>query len=122
MEDRTNHTFYGSLHNTCLALLEKYKGKQIIFCTPIKRCQSPYITIESKNDYNLTLKQYGNIIKEVCDYISIPVIDLYTISGLNPHVTSQSNYFDNYKTHPLQEGHNILGGIVASAVQSIKNI
>lgn len=122
MTDRTNNTFYGALHNTCLALLNKYKGKQIIFCTPIKRCQSPYTSIESKNDHGLTLKDYGNIIKEVCDYYSIPIIDLYSISGLNPHIQSQSSYFDNYKTHPLQEGHNILGGIIASAIQGIRSI
>ena len=122
MTDRTNNTFYGALHNTCLALLEKYKGKQIIFCTPIKRCQSPYTSIESKNNHGLTLKDYGNIIKEVCDYYSIPIIDLYSISGLNPHIQSQSSYFDNYKTHPLQEGHNILGGIIASAIQGIRSI
>lgn len=122
MTDRTNNTFYGALHNTCLALLEKYKGKQIIFCTPIKRCQSPYTTIESKNDYNLTLKDYGNIIKEVCDYYSIPIIDLYSISGLNPHIQSQLSYFDNYKTHPLQEGHNTLGSVVASAIRGIRSI
>ena len=121
MEDRDNTTFYGALHITILALLEKYYGKQIIFCTPIKRCQNPYTTITSKNNSNLTLKEYGNIIKEVCDYYSIPVIDLYSVSGLNPHVASQSALFDSYKTHPLQAGHDILGAVMTTRIRATRN-
>jgi lysophospholipase L1-like esterase len=120
MSDRTPDTFYGALHYTILGLLQKYLGKQIIICTPIKRCQSPYTTIESVNDYNKTLEQYGQIIKEVCSYYSIPVIDLYSESGLNPHIQSQSSLFDSYKTHPYQKGHDMIARVVTGKIQSLR--
>ena len=120
MEDRTPDTFYGALHYTLLGLLDKYLSKQIIFCTPIKRCQSPYSSVTSTNTYGKTLEDYGAIIKEVCSYYSIPVIDLYAESGLNPQVSSQSSLFDSYKTHPYQLGHNMIARVVAGKIKSLR--
>lgn len=120
MEDRTPDTFYGALHYTILGLLDKYLSKQIIFCTPIKRCQFPYSSGTSTNTYGKTLEDYGTIIKEVCSYYSIPVIDLYAESGLNPQVSSQSSLFDSYKTHPYQLGHNMIARVVAGKIKSFR--
>ena len=120
MEDRTPDTFYGALHYTILGLLDKYLSKQIIFCTPIKRCQSPYSSVTSTNTYGKTLEDYGAIIKEVCSYYSIPVIDLYAESGLNPQVPNQSSLFDSYKTHPYQLGHNMIARVVAGKIKSLR--
>ena len=123
MSSRDETTFYGALHLTCAGLLQKYFKKQIIFCTPIKRCQSTpidYSDVDAINSKSKSLKDYGSIIKEVCSYYSIPVIDLYSESMLNPHLQSQASLFDSYKTHPLQDGHNILGAIMASQIESIK--
>ena len=122
MEDRTPDTFYGALHYTVLGLLDKYLSKQIIFCTPIKRCQSPYSSVNSMNTYGKTLEDYGAIIKEVCSYYSIPVIDLYAESGLNPQVSSQSSLFDSYKTHPYQLGHNMIARVVAGKIKSLRGV
>lgn len=116
--DNTIGTFYGAINLLCKGLLEKYFGKQIIFCTPIKRCQTQtttsdttahnggnYGSITSENTFDKTLKEYGDIIKEVCAIYSIPVIDCYAESGLNPQLPSQALLFDTYKTHPTQAGH-----------------
>lgn len=120
MADRTPDTFYGALHYTILGLLDKYLGKQIVFCTPIKRAQTPYTSVDSKNGNDKTLGDYGEIIKEVCDYYSIPVIDLYAQSCLNPSVASQSSLFDSYKTHPYQTGHNMIARVVAGQLMALR--
>lgn len=133
MDSRDINTFYGAMHSLCIGLLGKYYGKPIVFMTPIKRCQTnlatntdtdahkggDYGTIESENLFGLTLKDYGDIIKEVCAYYSIPVIDMYSYSMLNPQVASQLSLFDDYKTHPLQEGHNIMARYIIAQLKSI---
>ena len=122
-------TLYGAVQFLCEKLLEKYKGKTIIFFTPIKRAQTTaevqapgngdYPLPTSKNTYNKTLKDYGSIIKEVCDLYSIPVVDLYSISELNPSLSTQLSLFDSWKTHPFQEGHNMLGRVCTGQIKSL---
>lgn len=117
IESTDNTTFYGALKNLCEGLITKYPEKVIFFTTPIKRAQ-PFedgnggtytpdgvaLTPYSKNKYGLTLKDYAEIIKEVCGYYSIPVLDLYSESMLNPHITAQQNLFDVLLTHPTHYG------------------
>lgn len=122
-------TFYGALQFLCESLLDKYFSKTIIFFTPLKRAQTTamvsapgngdYPLPTSRNTKGKTLKEYGEIIKEVCDLYSIPVIDFYSISGLNPSLESQSAFFDNWKTHPYQNGHDVLGKIAAAQINSL---
>lgn len=133
MEDRTIDTFYGALHVTCLGLLAKFFKKPIIFMTPIKRAQTvtdsdadtdahkggSYGNVDSENLFGLTLGDYAEIIKEVCRYYSIPVIDMYSNSILNPSLSSQSSLFDNWKTHPFQEGHDIMARYIVGQVRAI---
>ena len=133
MEDRTNDTFYGALHSLCLGLLSKYLAKPIVFMTPIKRAQTnldtaadtvahrggSYGTPDSKNLFNLTLGEYSDIIKEVCAYYSIPVIDLYSNSILNQAIDSQLSLFDDWRTHPLQKGHEIIARYVLGQLKTI---
>lgn len=120
MADRSPYTFYGALHTLFVGLLGKYKGKTIVFLTPLKRAQEPYNTPDATNNEGLSLQEYRDAMMEVCDYYSIPVIDVFFLSGLNPHVETQADLFDNSKTHPLQWGHKRLGDIVATQVLGIR--
>lgn len=110
MASRDKTTIYGSLHLLCLGLLEKYPGKKVFFATPIKRSQvgGMYLLPTDKNANGITLKEHGEIIKEVCDYYSIPVLDLYTTSQMNPHIESQRIAYIPDGTHPNNAGHNVI--------------
>lgn len=120
MADRTPYTFYGALHTLFTGLIEKYKGKTIVFLTSLKRAQTPYTTPESQNSYGKTLSDYRDMMLEVCDYYGVPVIDVFSVSGLNPYLESQVDLFDNAKTHPLQWGHNHLGDIVSTRLLCVQ--
>jgi hypothetical protein len=108
-ENLTKSTFCGAIHTICKYLLENYKQKDIFFITPIKRyqpgtwdCKYP----EDKNSLGKTLKDYSDAIIEICSYYSIPVIDFYSISGLNPHIdTSLFGDTDGKAVHPNVAGH-----------------
>lgn len=122
----SNTTFYGALKALCKGLITKYPKKLIFFTTPIKRGQ-PFadgaggeytqdgvtLTPFSKNKYGKTLGDYADIIKEVCGLYSIPVLDMYRESLLNPHLTAQQDMFDNVLTHPNTDGQKIMARRVA---------
>jgi len=113
IDSTENTTFYGALKNLCEGLINKYPRKVIFFTTPIKRAQKfdssgDFTTPFSKNEKGMTLKQYCDIIKEVCSYYSIPVLDMWSESLLNPHMESQADMFDSVRTHPNQAGRNIM--------------
>ena len=122
----SNNTFYGALKTLCKGLIDKYPQKVIFFTTPIKRGKAfangdggTYTpdgvptTPFSKNKYGLTLGDYADIIKEVCGYYSIPVLDMYRESLLNPHLSSQAGMFDDVLTHPNATGQKIMARRVA---------
>lgn len=119
MDSRSNFDYYGALHNLCLGLLDKYKSKQILFMTPIKRAQSPYLSPASVNANGKTLKEYGQIIKEVCNYYSIPVLDMYSESLINPHIESQKNEYINDGTHPNEKGHTLLANRLSGYLRQL---
>lgn len=113
MSSRDNQTFYGALHNLCLGLKKKYPTQTIIFMTPLMRRQNSYQNPTSVNRYGKTCKQYGEIIKEVCHYYSIPTLDMYGESGLYPFddelalldYNQQGTDGSYYYTHPNSNGH-----------------
>lgn len=126
MSSTTNNTFYGAMKNLCEGLLTKYPNKVIFFTTPLKRAQKfangnggtytadgVTTTPASKNKYGKTLMDYCDIIKEVCGYYGIPVLDMNRESGLNPHIAAQAIYFDNDGTHPNSDGKILMARRVA---------
>lgn len=128
----SNSTFYGALKTLCEGLINKYPQKLIFFTTPIKRAQAfengnggeytadgVMTTPFSKNKYGKTLGDYADIIKEVCGYYSIPVLDMYRESLLNPHLASQQNMFDNVFTHPNTVGQKIMARRIAGWITQL---
>lgn len=117
-------TFFGALKTLCETLLTKYPQKVIFFTTPIKRAQ-PFetggdpTTPTSVNANGKTLMEYADIIREVCAYYSIPVLDMYRESGLNPHLPAQQDLFDDVLTHPTDAGRKIMARRVAGWLASL---
>lgn len=99
-EDRTSDTFYGACHYLMSGLLVKYPDAQIVFMTPLHRCGEL-----NKNRNGYVLKQYVDIIKEVAEYYSIPVIDLWALSGIQPGVGVIKEKFCPDGLHPNDAGH-----------------
>lgn len=122
MDSRDKNTFYGALHQICYYLVQTFINKQIFFVTPIKRyqttpwsCTQPY----SKNSLGKSLKDYSDIIKEVCAYYSIPVIDMFSLSGMNP--TMEWSLFadtDGKHVHPNAAGHRRMASVATPIIQN----
>ena len=123
------NTFYGAYHQMCRYLCDTYAGKDIFFITPIKRVQTTGLSYgkwdleypEDKNSFGLTLNDYRNMIIEIAEYYSIPVIDLYAISGINPHIeASLIGDEDGKFVHPNLAGHERMASIIAGYMRAFR--
>lgn len=86
MNDKTNDSFFGALNVLLTTLINKYPDATIVFMTPLHTF-SEYIQF---NCFNVraagTLRDYVDAIIEACGFYSVPVLDLYRTSGIQPCV------------------------------------
>lgn len=106
--DRTPETFYGACHYLFSGLIKKYIGKTIVIMTPLHRIGETKIPEEKETGDFGILKDYVNIIREVAEYYSLPVLDLFATSGLQPEIKEiQENYIPD-GLHPNDNGNAVI--------------
>lgn len=115
--DRTPDTFYGACHDLYTKLLEKFPGKPIVIMTPLHRVTEN--DVKEKHGCKVTLKTYVDIIREVAEYYSLPVCDLYKNSGLQPLVPVIRERFLPDGLHPNDAGHAIIAERLGHFLQSL---
>ena len=116
MADRTPDTFYGAMHSLCISLINKYPKATIAFMTPLhcwyennpRGCGKAGLLID-----------YVNAIREVAQYYSLPVLDLYAVSGLQPAVPVIKELYVPDGLHPNDAGHKILADKIISFIQNL---
>ena len=103
-DSRDEFTFYGALHTLIQKIICKYPQSVLVFLTPLHR-----ITENNElNSFNkrvaAPLKKYVEVIKEVCEYYSVPVLDLYSVSGLQPAIECIKDIYMPDGLHPSDAG------------------
>jgi len=108
------HFFCGRV-NTGMAYLKKnFSLQQIVLLTPIHRGFAEFegdnIQPEESypNDFGLFPETYVELVRKAGDIWSVPVIDLYRLSGLFPMDDAYVQFFHDGKTdrlHPNAAGH-----------------
>ena len=98
--DRTPDTFIGATHFLMKGLIEKYPGAEIVFMTPIHRERENY-----HNQNRKILKDYVDVIKNVAEYYSIPVLDLFAGFGVCPDIAAHKEKYCPDGLHPNDAGH-----------------
>lgn len=119
MSDRTPYTFYGALHCLYTALTEKYPGVPIVVLTPLHRITEDIPTGDNKPAPVGTLKEYVNIIREVAEYYSLPVLDLFKESGLQPKISVIQQKYIPDGLHPNDDGNAILAHKIARFLEML---
>ncbi len=118
--DRDVNTFYGACHYLMSHLIERYPGKTIFFMTPLHRLTEDNPKGDGNKAYNVApLKTYVEIIREVAEYYSIPVLDLYAVSGIQPKVEIIRQKFCPDGLHPNDAGHVILKDKILAFLRTI---
>lgn len=113
--DKTNDTFLGALNVLCTRLIEKYPGRIIVIMTPLHR----FDETRRRKDSNADLKTYVDAIRETAEYYSLPVLDLWAKSGLQPDIPVIQREFMPDKLHPNDAGHRIIADRIIGFLKSL---
>jgi lysophospholipase L1-like esterase len=106
-------TFCGRINKVMAFLKQNYPDQQIVIMTPIHRGFAKFsennVQPEENfsNDLGLYIDDYVNVLRNASSVWAVPLIDLYSISGLYPVLDSHAKYFSNTNTdrlHPNSAG------------------
>lgn len=118
MSDRTPMTFYGALHTVYTTLIERYPGVPIVVITPLHRMHEDDGKVQRAYAYR-PLKEYVNAIREVAEYYSLPVLDFFANSGLQPNVDIIREKFIPDGLHPNDAGHEIMANMIVNFLKAL---
>lgn len=107
-DDRTPDTFYGACHYLFSGLIRKYLGKTIVIMTPLHRINELEIPDVKMAGMYGDLKTYVNIIREVAEFYSLPVLDLFATSGLQPAIKEIQDTYIPDGLHPNDNGNAVI--------------
>ena len=118
-DDRTPDTFCGATHTLVRTLIERYPHAEIVFITPLHRLNENCPTGDNKPAPVATLKDYVDAMRRILEYYSVPVLDLYAESGLQPAVPVIQELYMPDGLHPSDAGNAILARRI---IQFLKNL
>lgn len=117
--DHTPDTFYGACHVLYASLIRKYPAARIVILTPLHRADDESLSGNYGNRQAL-LRDYVRAEKEIAAYYSLPVADLYAVSGLQPAIAeNRSLYFSPDGVHPNDAGAARIAETVAAYLRTI---
>ena len=121
MSDRTDLTFYGALHVLFRRLINKYPAATIIVFTPTHRGyeNSPYGDGSRRAGEKAPLKKYVEIIREVAQFYSLPVLDLYAMGGMQPDIDVNRVRYMPDGLHPNDAGHELIADRLEGLLKSL---
>ncbi|MEI8085841.1 MAG: SGNH/GDSL hydrolase family protein [Paludibacter sp.] len=100
-------TFCGRINKAMSYLKNNYPQQQIVIMTPIHRGYAKFgeKNVQPNENYanaqGLYIDTYIAVLKQAASYWAVPLIDLYSTSGLYPLADAQSQYFHNKETDLL---------------------
>ncbi len=103
----SDSTFCGRINKVMSFLKTHYPEQQVVILTPLHRGFAKFsdrnVQPEENycNDQGLYIEDYVNTIKEAALNWAVPIIDLYSVSGLYPLSDSHTQYFRNSETDRL---------------------
>lgn len=108
----TTDTFSGTVYQTILAIQERFPSVPIGVITPTPRYDSA--------QYTNWVINIAKGIKAVCEFRSIPCLDLNTTSGLlGLTVENKAYYFDGDSLHLNDAGHSVIASKIEPFIKSI---
>ena len=114
-EDETSDTFCGALKVLYRKLIERYPGKLIVIATPLHRGGEE----NRRSDSNADLAVYVDAIRKTAEHFSLPLLDLWAMSGLQPNVPVIQERFMPDKLHPNDAGHRVIAERIIGFLRGI---
>ena len=128
IDDKGDVSFYGALNTIIPGILAAHPNSRLIWITPTHRygrgtsgilgTAFSYDHVPNGRGHNL--KDYVDAIKEVCERHSVPVIDLFNISGIDPSVSEVRTAYMPDGLHPNAAGHEKISAIIAASLETLR--
>ena len=122
----TPTTFYGALKYVITTLSANNPKAKLMLITPMKTTKFQYHTYDNngnlmQNANGNTQLDFVNAIKQVGEYYSIPVLDMYSNSNYSPYLPSQVGH-DNFTAdglHPTAHGYERIAQTIGHAINNL---
>lgn len=111
-EDRDGYTYVGACHTLYSSLLKKFPNARIVILTPLHRLSENSTVKEIRDIPTLPLKAYVDAQRRIAEYYGLPIIDLYSISGLQPAVEEIRVKYMPDGLHPSDAGAKRLAEVI----------
>ena len=118
-EDRTPNTYCGALHDLMSKLVTRYPDAAIVFMTPLHRTNEDDLVNDWIGKRHGRLVRYVDAIIETAAFYSIPVLDLYRVSGMQPRVPVIQDKFVPDGLHPNDAGHARLANCLEAFLKAL---
>ena len=112
--DKTPDTFVGACHHLFKRAVELYPTARIVVMTPLHRANE-----NTPNRHGRKLCDYVEVIRKVAEYYSLPVIDLWRISGIQPEIEIIKEKYCPDGLRPNDDGHRRMAEIIEASLLSI---
>lgn len=108
-EDRDPSTFWGACHFLMSGLMSLYIGKAVVILTPLHRISENNPKGDGRKPLSVApLTTYREILMEVARYYALPILDLYSTSGIQPALPACRKRLMPNGLHPNNEGHALI--------------
>lgn len=119
-EDRTPYTFYGACHTLFEGLINKYPDSTIVIMTPLHRSNEDDPRGDGFKAQDVgVLSTYVDIIKQVAAYYSLPLLDLWSVSSIQPRVQILREKYCPDGLHPNDAGHELIASRLAGFISTL---
>lgn len=109
--DRTAYTFCGACHVLFESLVNKYYDKKIVIMTPLHR--------QFEEENGKSLSDYVAMIRKAAEFYSIPVLDMYAQSGIQPQLQVIRDAYCPDGLHPNDAGNEIISDKLVKFIQNL---
>lgn len=113
--DRTEDTYYGAWHVLLNGLINKYPEATIVVMTPLHRFDEDVPSVGAGKP----LSYYVDIAKEVARFYSVPVLDLFAMSGIQPQIEVNKNKYCPDGLHPSDAGNRLIASRLAGFLKAL---
>lgn len=125
IDDTGDVSFYGALNTIIPGIIAAHPNSRVVFMTPLHRYNvgqsqitgSSYTYDYLPNGRGHTLNDYVDAIKAVCERWSVPVIDLFAESGINPAVAAHKTSYMPDGIHPNAAGHEKISYLIQNRLE-----
>ncbi len=119
IDDDTEYTFYGALNVLYTNIITRFAEARIAVITPTHRVNENSLLNGRGIRRNTNLCGYVNVIKEVAQKYSLPVIDFYGELGICPEIEEQRNIYMPDGLHPSDKGNEKMAELFMAKIKSL---